>query len=243
MKKLEYGENDCTNLEYHSDRVWLNSSALKYLMHGWENYEKNYLKREPKKTNSNYEVGSLMHSLLLEPHNTKRDFAIYNGPTRQGKRFKEFKSQHPNKIIITRKTFQKINTIVKSYKRRKSFRKIFTKGLKEHTVCAWVKGIRVKARFDCIDVENGRIFDLKSSRYSRSEYGYFISDSLKFNYNLSAAFYIAVAESFYKRKFEFTLVALDKRYGDHFYHSYRFAQEELKLGRENMFKALKNYKK
>lgn len=253
MKKLKLGENPkCSNKEYHADTEWLNSSRLKFLYRGWDNYEKNYLsapKKKSKSAQNNLDFGTLLHSLLLERDNTLNDFAIYEGKTRHGARFEKFKALNTNKIIVTRPVFQRANKIIKRFKRRKTYRKLFIKGKSEVTVCTVIDGVKVKARYDWLDVSRGRIIDLKSSRRDREDVMYFYDkDIWQWSYYLSAALYIQIAEIVYKRPFEFIILGLSKKKsGRHFtvIYSKKLSfgnKKQLIEGDRQISIALNNYK-
>ncbi|MBY0315406.1 MAG: PD-(D/E)XK nuclease-like domain-containing protein [Bdellovibrionales bacterium] len=253
MVKLQFGENPkCSNKDYHADTEWLNSSRLKALFRGWENYRETFLSpQKPKKksTQDNLDFGTLLHSLLLEPENTLKDFAIYEGAVRRGKRFERFKSAHNNKIIVTRRVFQRANRIIRRYRKRKSYKKHFKIGKAEVTVCAYINGCKVKARYDWLDVKRGRIIDLKSSRFEREDLQYFYDgDRRVWWYFLSAALYLQIAEAVYRKPFEFIILGISKKSGKHFYHIYSkylsFGnRSQLIEGDRRISVAIENYKK
>lgn len=242
--KLVIGENPkCTNEEYHSDREYLSSSAMKLLYVGADLYRKKYFaETESKKSNSSFEFGNLIHSLILEPENIHSEYAFYPGKVRSGNKFKEFQKNNKGKKILTISTLKKAKTLVRKYKRRQSYKKLFFGGRAEITACAEIEGIKCKARFDYINIERGRIIDIKTTRFKKSEYGLFNDHSVKLKYSLSAALYTMIAEIVYGRKFEFAILALSKKDGSHFYHVYKFDPQAIKLGRRQISIALENYK-
>lgn len=252
--KLKLGENPkCSNKEYHADTEWLNSSRLKALYRGWNNYKENYLsapKVKSKSAQDNLDFGTLLHSLLLEPENTLNDFAIYDGKVRIGKRFEKFKSENIHKIIVTRRVFQRAKKIINRFKRRKTYKKLFQKGKAEVTACACIDGVKVKARYDWLDVSRGRIIDLKSSRRDREDVIFFYDKDIpRWSYHLSAALYIQIAEIIYKRPFEFIILGLSKKKsGQHFTVIYSrnlsFGnKKQLTEGDRQISIALTNYKR
>lgn len=244
MNKLKLGINPkCTNDEYHRDREYLSSSAMKLLYVGADLYRKKYfIETESKKFNSNFEFGTLIHSLILEPENIPNEYAFYPGKVRAGNKFKEFQKNNIGKKVLTTGTFKKANALVRKYKRRQSYKKLFFGGQPEVTACAEIEGIKCKARFDYINLENGRIVDIKTTRFKKSEYGLFNDHSVKLKYSLSAALYTMIAEIVYGRKFEFVILALSKKDGSHFYHIYKFDRHAIQLGHRQISTALKTYK-
>ncbi|MBY0384681.1 PD-(D/E)XK nuclease-like domain-containing protein [bacterium] len=251
--KLSFGENPkCSNKDYHEDVEWLNSSRLKYLYHGWDNYKENYRSKSKdlsKSSRNNLDFGTLLHILLLEPDNTLNDFAIYEGKVRFGKRYEEFKGNNSDKIIVTADVFQRASKIIDQFKETKSHSQLFKQGKPEVTICAVIEGVKVKARCDWLDISRGRIVDLKSSRWDREKVLQFYDEDIaKWSYHLSAALYIQIAEIIYKRPFEFVILGLSKKkLGEPFtvIYSKRLSvgnKEQLIEGDRQISIALKNYK-
>ena len=99
---LKLGINHCSNENYHGDRKFKSSSTLKLFLKDPKEYYKRYISGEPREEiyKSAYDFGSYMHSIILEPEKTDSEFAIFDGATRRGKAYEEFKSANEGKTII-----------------------------------------------------------------------------------------------------------------------------------------------
>ena len=93
---LKIGINKCDNEDYHKDRKFKSSSTLKLFLKDPREYYKRYVLGEEREDTykSAYDFGSYMHSLLLEPDKTNDEFAVFEGATRRGKAYEEFKSNN-----------------------------------------------------------------------------------------------------------------------------------------------------
>lgn len=49
-----------------------------------------------------FDIGSLFHTAVLEPHKLEKEFAIYQGAVRKGAAFEAFKAKNEGKIILTK---------------------------------------------------------------------------------------------------------------------------------------------
>src|SRR6185436_4495556 len=90
------------NQEYHDNRTHLSSSTLKQLLLNPEVFYENWIigskKQESKPV---YDVGSLTHAVILEPHKVETDFAIFPGLRKAGAKYEEFKAANAGKIILS----------------------------------------------------------------------------------------------------------------------------------------------
>ena len=94
MFELKDGLNECDNAAYHADRKYLSSSVLKTVLESLEKYHFEYIlgnKSEPSaSTQSNFDVGTLVHSMILEPETVDASFNLYKGMRKTGKDFESF---------------------------------------------------------------------------------------------------------------------------------------------------------
>ena len=244
--KLKFGENPyCSNEDYHNDREFLSSSALKLLVNKqFKDFKNKYiLNKKSNTTKASYELGTLIHTLLLEPENLKTDYAFYPGKVRRGKKFEIFKLKNKGKMILLKSTLKKGRSIVNKYKKRKSYKIQFKHGKSEITACGKINGVKVKARFDFIDKRRNLIIDVKSTWYNKIQYNRFVKQSRIYKYHLSAALYLEIARQTYGKEFEFAILCLSTQDGSHFYHSYNFERNDIKNGLDQVHEALKIYKK
>ena len=82
---LKLGVNKCENEDYHADRHFKSSSTLKMFLKDPREFYKRYVKGEKREDGykSAYDFGSYVHSIILEPHQTDKEFAIFEGATRR----------------------------------------------------------------------------------------------------------------------------------------------------------------
>ena len=149
---LKIGVNHCDNETYHSDRKFKSSSTLKLFLKDPREYHKRYVLGEEREDTykSAYDFGSYMHSLLLEPHKTDLEFAIFEGATRRGKVYEEFKSNNEGKTIITASQAQQALDLLHLYNEHVDTAGLIQGGLAEHTLCVELEGMPIKVRADYI---------------------------------------------------------------------------------------------
>jgi hypothetical protein len=212
---LKPGINNCTNAEYHADRVYLSSSVLKTVLKSLDDYKKQYIDGEAKVFGNRnaLDVGSLVHSLILEPDTVSSSYNFFPGFRKAGKEFESFIASLPKHkadlpIISTPQKVQ-ADTLVAAYRRNSTAVEIMKNVVCEQTIAGELNGVPIKVRFDAIDLENGRILDVKTTGYAAD------TDSFKqtikdLSYSLSGALYCAMAEQFYGKPFTFYYIVLSK---------------------------------
>ena len=115
---LKIGLNDdITNEDYHGDREFESSSSLKLFLKDPKEYHNKYILKLPReeKYKSAYDFGSYIHSLILEPEKVEDEYAIFEGSSRRGNVYKEFKEKNEGKIIITRSQFLQAQSLLEAY--------------------------------------------------------------------------------------------------------------------------------
>jgi hypothetical protein len=104
--KLELGINaNISNSDYHAEKLHLSSSNLKLLLKSPKQFytEKILGIREPL-IGSALDIGTYVHSLVLEPEKVQSEFAIYTGWKKQGAEFQAFKAQNSASLPASPKT-------------------------------------------------------------------------------------------------------------------------------------------
>jgi len=215
-KELFDGLNDCSNFDYHADRKYLSSSVLKTVHKSLELYHREYILglKEPTSPQSqnNFDVGSLTHSYILEPHLVKEDYNFYFGMRKAGAEFEAFLKGLTNKTlpIISVNQHKVATDCYEAFKRRKEAVELISGGFSEQTICGTLHGVPIKTRYDYINVEKGYIADVKTTGYS-ADVDTFKSTCETLMYPLSAALYCAMAEQYYGKKFDFYYIVLSKK--------------------------------
>lgn len=212
-KLLEYGvSEDIPNKIYHSDDFFTSSTAVKLLVYDIPKYENDYLlKNRMDSHNPAFDMGSYIHSLILEPHKIEEEYAFFPGFDKRESGFQEFKENNKGKIILSGGQVLQAQKMMKSYNKLKIAKDLVDKSKKELTLCVDIAGIPVKVRFDAVNIEEGEIYDVKTSGY---EVDY---DSFKMNginglkYDISAALYSMAAELYFGKPFKFYFLCLSKK--------------------------------
>ena len=185
---LKLGINKCDNESYHQDRKFKSSSTLKLFLKDPREYYKRYVLKEPREEmyKSAYDFGSYMHSLILEPEKTIFEFAIFEGATRRGKAYEEFKSNNEGKTIITASQAQQALDLMHLFNEDVDTAGLIQGGVAEQTLCVELDGMPIKVRADY--KKDGLLVDLKTTsdpvdRFSAAK------TIIRFDYDLSAALY------------------------------------------------------
>jgi exodeoxyribonuclease VIII len=189
MNNNLHGHMIMPNAEYHSvDGV--SSSNLSLLAESPVHLaNKNLFKYGESQT---FAFGSLVHSLVLEPHKTADEFVVmpsFDGRTKDGKAAKEsFEANAQGKLVIKADDYiiaEKMALNVLSIAGG-----LFRGGVAESSYFADDDGVLVKCRPDYYIEEHGLVIDVKTTA-DISEFG--IRKSItNYHYNWSAAWYLRV---------------------------------------------------
>lgn len=237
-KKLVLGLNDCTNEEYHADREWASSSVLKVALKDIADYHKQYVLGQPKTfgNSASLEFGSLVHTMILEPHLLDKEYAFFSGWKRMGADFEAFKAANPGKKIITQDVKGKADLLVKQYKRNPKAVELFSGGFAEQTICVEIEGMKIKTRFDYIRPDLGIIPDVKTTADS-SDVETFKLTIDRYLYQLSGALYCMAAEIHYGKPFNFYYKVLSKK--DNTCDLYKTSAKTMIEGKKMVMTAIK----
>lgn len=244
MKKLQLGINrGFTNIEYHADTDWLSSSKLKLLLQDPADFKAQVIDGQPGKSykSSDMDIGSLVHSLRLEPELVEKEFAFFKGWRKAGKEFEAFKEDPSTqgKIIISLPQAENARKYNESIGRCKAALRILEHGESELSVCALIEGVPVKMRADRINIEAGHMSDIKTTRHS-SGLEFFKFAMEDYDYALSAALYKIIAKAQWGKEFDFYFHVVSKP--DLVCDVYRLSQQTYRAGYVRVMKALDLYK-
>ena len=210
---LKMGINKCDNETYHSDRTFKSSSTLKLFLKDPREYYKRYVLGEERDEvyKSAYDFGSYMHSLLLEPEKTILEFAIFEGATRRGKAYDEFKEANEGKTIITSSQAQQALDLLHLYNDHPDTKGLIEKGVAEHTLCVSLDDMLIKVRADYI--KEGMIIDVKTTSDPVDKFSA-AKTIVRFDYDLSAALYVDAFKEYTGQDHDFIFAFLNKQNGD-----------------------------
>lgn len=237
---LKLGVNKCNNKDYHDDKEFLSSSNLKLLLKDREQfYKEKILGIKERKESASFDEGSLVHSMILEPHLTNEEFAFYNGLRKVGEDFERFKNQAGSKTIISRPQKIRCDAFVEAYKKHPVAPRILSGGDVEYTICQMLSEVPVKIRADYINIEAGYVADIKTTSYPADVDTFKLTVS-QWGYDLSAALYSTVAELQYGKPFDFYFIVLDKK--NIICEVYKASNDTLTKGKLQVMEAIKIYK-
>lgn len=231
-----------SNAEYHADNTHLSSSVLKLILSSPKQYyEEKVLKQgPPAQTSAAMNLGSYVHSLILEPEKVAEEFAIYEGWRKQGADYEKFLAQHPNKIILSQPQSFNGHRLAKTVQACPPALDLLKGGVAELSHAAELLGVPVKMRADYLNVDQGYIVDVKTTRWP-SDVTTFRRVVRELGYELSAALYCDIAYAIYGKVFDFYWIVLSK--SDWEAQVYRASTHTLSEGSALVNKALIAYKK
>jgi len=199
-----------TNQEYHSNKSHLSSSNLKtLLMNPTKFYEEKICGNKVNEQKAVYDVGSLTHAVILEPHKVETDFAIFPGLRKAGAKYEEFKAANAGKIILSISQKLQVEKYCQAYSSHKTAVGMLSGGFAEHTMTSEILGVPVKARADYINVNSAYIADIKTTSHP-SDSEIFRMTVQEYMYSLSASLYCQIAFNNYGKLFDFYFVVISK---------------------------------
>ena len=212
--KLEPGINkEISNEDYHLDRNYESSSSLKLFLKDSREFYKKYILGEKRDDGykSAYDFGSYIHSLILEPEKTDSEFIVFDGLTRRGKAWTDFKEANQDRIIMTKSQDLMASSLIEAYTDNKETQGLIQDGCAEHTLCTNLEGMDIKVRVDYI--KEGMVIDLKTTSDPCDKYSA-AKTIIRFDYDLSAALYVDAFNSYTGKKHDFIFVFLNKQNND-----------------------------
>lgn len=239
-KVLVPGLNDISNEDYHADKTRLSSTNLKTLIKDPAKfYDEKILGNRVSVQKNAFDEGSLVHAMILEPEVIDSEFAFFDGWTKRGKDYTAFKEANPNKIWISMPQKKRCQDLTDAFLRKPAAVDLLKTGVAEQTLCGELNGVDIKVRFDWVDVERGFIMDVKTSAFPIDADSFKMTVE-KWEYDLSAALYLRMAEQYFGKKLDFYFVALGKQ--DQDCEIYRLSEETRHLGDMKITKALNIFK-
>ena len=251
---MELGfNNGISNEDYHADREYISSSALKLILRDPKEYFKRYVKgdKDPTTSRAAFDFGTYIHSLILEPDTIEKEFAIFEGASRRGKVYEEFKENNEGKIIITKSQNEKAKSMIEAFKENKKANNIIDleNGIAEQTICTKLEDVKIKIRADYNHQTTamlndeiypfGLIVDIKttSDPIDKFSVGKTIA---RYDYDLSAALYIDVLEQQLEVPQTFIFCFMSKTTNE--VEVYQASDEMIENGRRKYKSALKKLK-
>ena len=242
--ELKDGINYVSNSVYHSDRKYLSSSVLKKVLESLPKYYDEYILgnkvAHSTSTQANFDVGTLTHTLILEPHLAEGSYNLYKGMRKVGREFEQFLAsvKDPTLPCLSINQLKTATDMFEAFKSHEVARKLIQNGEPELTICGTLHGVPIKTRFDWINVEKGYIADVKTTGYG-SDLESFKQTCEDFSYPLSGALYASMAEAYYGKPFKFYYIVLSKK--DKTCDVYVTSERTMAQGCEKVKKACAKY--
>ena len=246
-KKLKEGFNKgFDNAEYHGDRTFTSSSALKLILKNPREYYRKYVLNEQDDMNiAALSIGSYAHTRILEPHLVEEEYAIWDGH-RRGNEYKEFEEANKDKNILTMsqkrlvdqmiREFEKAHVVLGNHGNEKEvlISSFFQDGFAEETLCGTLNDFPIKTRFDYRKefADFGSINDLKTTNIALGSATLEeIEEVCKYwCYELSAALYVDLAEKYTGKPHDFYFCFLSKK--DYQTRIFKASEAMLERGRD-----------
>jgi len=242
MITLQSGINrGLTNAEYHSERDHLSSSNLKMLLQSPSQFHtEKILGQKEVKTSPALELGSFVHTLVLEPDQVEVEYAMYEGWRKQGADFEAFRETNAGKVIISQPQRHNGTRLANTVKACPPALQLFTGGEAELSLATTLYGVQVKMRADYINPDAGYLVDLKTTRWPSSP-DIFRRTVGELGYELSASLYCEIAYQVYGKIFDYYWAVISKT--DYECQVYKASTHTLSNGSAMVSKALVTYKK
>ena len=239
MDDMEDGfYDDLSNEEYHGNSSHVSSSGLKLMLKDPAGFHERYVLGEASFQGGDFfDFGSYVHSLILEPHKTDAEFAIYDGKVRRGAEFEAFKTANEGKVILTKSQALKAREMALLATEAPFAKDLLeTEGhICEQSLFVELDGIKVKVRSDhyASFVDGGRILDVKTT--ISELYTSDLQDVCdKYSYDLSAALYVDAYSQQLGMEHDFYFLFISKQYP--------FKAEVLKASKQMLENGRRKYK-
>jgi exodeoxyribonuclease VIII len=203
---------DLSNEDYHASMA-LSSSNLKDMLispyHYW--YKKNALH----KTTPALLFGTLLHTMLLEPHLFDKEYFVMEKPKRVSKigkaLYSELDIERGTRIWITPEDHSQAQMMIGSLMSNKMVKSMLERSEVEQSLFFKDKqtGVDCKVRADAISLKDGIVLDLKSTAISANEED-FKYTVRKYKYDLSANLYLEGFESYCGEPLKFIWLVVEK---------------------------------
>lgn len=224
-----------SNEDYHKNRRYISSSGIKKI-HKKSVYH--YLNELPF-SSSSMELGTLIHTAVLEPEKLADEYYVMPSVDRRTKAGKEEYSLHlersKGKILIDDSMVKVKDNIVENFLANQDAVR-YTKGDIELSHYTELMGVPVKVRPDCYNKKEGFISDPKTCQDNSPKA--FKRDVFKYGYHIQAAFY---SDALGVDPKNFVFIAIETKH-PYSVQCYTLGEEMIEFGREDYQSALFKWK-
>lgn len=233
-----------SNSQYHAG-PGLSSSALKKLLLSGAHYQASLAR--PLEQTKEMVLGSLVHSLILEPEKVEQEYFIGEFNVRRGKEYENALREAGTRTVVSKEDFERAMALVEAFRIQaldhpdlNGTTEELLKGDKEHSYY-WEDrstGILCKCRPDNI-TPSGILVDVKSTK--NAGFDSFQKDIVTYGYYLSAAFYLRGVEAVTGiAPKSFVIIAIETE-APFLVQIYKFGPLALEIGARHVNQALETF--
>lgn len=229
-----------SNSEYHENRTHISSSVIKTALEDPNEFQRVFVEGgAPSPVEGDaVDLGSLVHTMILEPHLLNEEYAFFEGARRQGSQWDHFKAVNGDKTIITRSQKEMADNLFSQFASQKfTFNGVEKTGPQlllnsksEESFFTEFEGHKLKVRTDSRSLDLPIIWDVKTTMYTantRAEAAFIIEQR---KYELSAALYVDIVEHITGIPQDFYWIFLSK--ADKRCNIYKASKKTLERGRQ-----------
>lgn len=241
------------NSVYHENSTHLSSSVLKKALGSPLEFYEQYILGKPtevsRSTQDNFDLGNLIHAMLLEPETVHNDFAFYTGAVRNGRAWDAFQLENSDKIIMTSSQKYVADKLAEQFAAQElalpdgtliKGPQLFQKGVPEESIFTEIDGLPIKVRPDYRVESKGLILDLKTCGGCPNTVSEARSIVNGLMYQLSAALYVDALKEVTGKDYDFLWVFLSKT--DYKLNVYKASPDTLAQGRDLYRQAIESIK-
>ena len=228
---LKFGDDT----EYYSDNEYVTNSMLG-LLNKSPQHLLQYMQGAQEESKA-LDIGKAFHTMVLEPSKIDNQVIVFEGKTRRGKAWDEFKMENADKTIVSTSEWNMINNMSNILFENEQAMSFISES-KHEVVEVWEdRGINCKGKADMVvtNIDDKKILiDLKTTRDSSPES--FRRSAYNYGYDRQAAFYL---DGFQADEFWFLVIEKESPYR---VGIYKASEEFIEGGRQKNQSLLERYK-
>ncbi|ALW15589.1 PD-(D/E)XK nuclease-like domain-containing protein [Campylobacter jejuni] len=232
-------ELNLSQSEYREKKEFLSASDIKLLLENPYKFKVGY--KKPK--SDNLALGSLIHTLILEPKKFEKEYLImhdFNLRTNEGKKRKaelEAIALNEKKTLIKNEVYIQALEVVENFNKTSISNLFKQKGLAEASFFGKIDDIACKCRPDFIISEKEIILDLKTTSVENGASADIFSKTIaNFKYYIQASFYLELTNA---KEFYFVVLETNNPF---MVGIYKLDRQSLEFGMSEVRRAFEIYK-
>lgn len=239
-------KENLSQAEYRAKTEYLSSSDIKTLLENPYSYKI----KEKKEPSDTLILGSLIHTMLLEPNKISDEYMKLPELNLRTKADKEVltefeeRAKAENKTLVKNDIWGKAVNVVNAFK-NSDLSNIFSGGVAELSFFGEINGTKCKCRPDYFIKEKNIIYDLKTTNVKNgASYENFIKNVANFKYYIQAQFYkkLIGASEFLFIVLE-TTPTTDENGNEHYRNAvYKISDFDLEWANDEILRAIEIYK-